>query len=162
RKRGSGVQEWTTLGLGVHTKRRSGALLPKLQQQLTDDVRRAFEQAPPSDLLAFDLKKGTRLERVRVEITLGMAAGRRKVSGRVPLILEPRRTGGDVPLVIVYHPARQHEWFPFDPMQALAPLAEVFLQQAWSGLDGDEVQDLWSDGKDLITVLAFSGRPHSL
>jgi len=161
RRRG-GATEWITLGLGPFTKRRVGAQQAKLHQQMIDELRKAIETARPADVIAFDLKKGTNLRRVRVEITIDDEGKRRRVSGIIPLIVEPRAATSERNLEIAYHPDRQDEWFPVDPLLSLEDQANTWFQRAWGELTSDVVEDLWSDGKDLVRALAFSAQPQTL
>ncbi len=161
-KRAGQNLEWITLGLGTHTKTRAGTNAQKIQEKLTDDLRRAAEGAPPRDLPSFQLKRGTRLERVRVELVLKSEGQKRKPSGLVPVIVEPREAGDGARFVIAYHPARQSEWFPVREGQTLAEQAKAFFQKAWAGLDDEALGLLWSNGRDLLKILAFSFRPRSL
>jgi ATP-dependent Clp protease ATP-binding subunit ClpC len=161
-KRAGQSLEWITLGLGAHTKTRTGNNAQKLQEKLTDDLRRAAEGAAPRDLPQFQLKRGTRLERVRVELVLRGEGQKRKPSGLIPVVVEPREAGGGARFVIGYHPARQGEWFPVNEGAPLAEQAKAFFQKAWAGLDDEALALLWSNGRDLLKVLSFSFRPKTL
>jgi ATP-dependent Clp protease ATP-binding subunit ClpC len=161
RKRG-GMTEWITLGLAGFTRRRTGAQQAKLHQQLVDDLRKAIETAKPAELASFDLKKGTQLRRVRIEITIADDGKRKRVSGIIPLIVEPRAATAERNIEIGYHPERQDEWFPIDPVAPLEDQASTWFQRAWGELSVSTVDDLWSDGKDLVRALAFSAQPQSL
>jgi ATP-dependent Clp protease ATP-binding subunit ClpC len=159
RKR-DGMIEWTTLGLGGFTRTRRGAQQAKLHQQLVDELRKAIETAKPAELVAFDLKKGTALRRTRVEVTINDEGKRRRVSGIIPLILEPRAASLDHNIIVAYHPERQEEWFPYDPLQPLEDQASAWFGKAWAELPS--LDDLWSDGKDLVRAIAFSAQPQTL
>ncbi len=161
-KRAGQNLEWVTLGLGVHTKARAGTNAQKLQEKLTEDLRRAAEAAAPLDLPRFQLKRGTRLERVRVELVLRGEGHKRKPSGLIPVVVEPREAGGGGRFVIAYHPARQSEWFPVREEAPLAEQAKAFFQKAWAALDDDALSLLWSNGRDLLKVISFSLRPRTL
>ena len=89
-KKDGGLLEWTTLGIGPHTRARRGRHPGKLQQGLTDELRDVVAKLEPRELEAFQLARGTQLERVRLELVLRGAGQRRKVSGLCPLVIEPR------------------------------------------------------------------------
>lgn len=161
RKKGT-VLEWTTLGLGAFTRTRRGAQQAKLQQQLVDELRKAVETAKPADLVAFDLKKGTALRRVRIEISINDDGKRRRVSGIIPLIIEPRAANPEHNILVAYHPNQQDAWFPYDPILPLEDQASTWFQKAWSDLSQMGLDDLWSDGKDLVRAIAFSAQPQTL
>src|SRR5947209_3016028 len=100
-KKDGAVVEWTTLGLGPHTRSRRGRNVLKLQEALTGELRDAVGKLAPNELDVFQLARGTQLERVRVELTLKPSGAartqraRRKVSGLCPLVLEPRWAADD-------------------------------------------------------------------
>lgn len=161
RKR-SGLLEWTTLGLGAFTRTKRAAQQAKLHQQIVDELRKVIETAKPADLVAFDLKKGTQLRRVRIELGITDDGKRRRVSGIIPLILEPRAATDERNLVVAYHPERQDDWFPYDPVLPLEDQACTWFQKAWAELSSGQMEDLWSDGKDLVRAIAFSAQPQTL
>jgi ATP-dependent Clp protease ATP-binding subunit ClpA/ATP-dependent Clp protease ATP-binding subunit ClpC len=152
----------TTLGLGPYTRVRAGANLVKVEEQLVADLRRAAEECPPADLPLFELKRGARLERVRVELSLKDGPKRKKVAGLCPLVLEPRHFGGERVVLVAYHPERPAEWFPLRPYESIAEQAEAYLAQAWSSLEDDELESLWSDQRDSIRMVSFGARVRSL
>src|SRR4051812_48693427 len=101
-KRAGAKLEWITLGLGALTKTRAGTNPQKLQEKLIDELRRAAEGASPRDLAQLQLKRGTRLERVRVELVLRGEGQKRKPSGLIPVILEPHEAGDGARFLIGY------------------------------------------------------------
>ncbi|MEO7095453.1 MAG: AAA family ATPase, partial [Polyangiales bacterium] len=157
-----GVYSWTTLGLGPFTKTRRGTNVAKLKEQIIADLRKAVEACAPKDLPFFDLKTGTHLDRVRLEVTVSTEGKKRRVAGPVPVIVEPRASGEGRTLQIAYHPDRPAEWFVLDPMLGEESQVNVFFQHAWAALDADDVEELFTDGKDLIRGIAFSARPKTL
>jgi ATP-dependent Clp protease ATP-binding subunit ClpC len=161
RKR-DGAFTWTTLGLGPFTKTRRGTNVAKLKEQIIDDLRRAVETCAPRDLPFFDLKKGSRLHRIRLEVSVSSEGRKRKVTGPVPVVVEPRASGDGRTIQIAYHPDRPTEWFVLDPVFGEEEQVNVFFQHAWAELDADDVEELLTDGKDLIRAVAFSARPKTL
>lgn len=107
-RRGESLR-WTTLGLGRHTRTARGRNALKLERRLVGALRAALAELDPAALQAFSLCPGTRLERVRLELTLRGEQGKRTFTGRFPLILEPRWFNRRERLLVVYHPARQGE-----------------------------------------------------
>ena len=161
RKLPQGTIELTTLGLGPATQSRSAQGITKAEEQLRDGLRKAIQAARPGELARFDLKRGTRLERVRIEVA-PKDEQRRKVSGLCPIIVEPRPVGGDRTLLVCYHPARQSQWFPAPRHEALADAAAAYFAQAWANLDDEEIRTLWSNGKDSLKVISLSARTKTL
>ncbi len=161
RRRGA-FFHWTTVGLGEHTERRVGVNAHKVEQQLVEAIRTKVERVSPRELVAFALKRGTRLARVRIELTLRGEGGRRKVSGLCPIVLEPHFIGEGRELVIGYHPERPFEWFPVRGDDDLAEQATSYLQKVWSAVSEDLVELLFTDGKDTLKLVSFSARPKSL
>lgn len=147
-----------TLGLGALTQTRSANSLPKAEEQLRDDLRRLVRGARPADLGRFDLKRGIRLERARITVALQD----RKVSGLCPIIIEPYRTGPDHTLYVCYHPSRQTEWFPEPQAETLADAAAAYFREAWSNLPPDEIERLFTSGKDSLKVLGWSAETRTL
>ena len=160
-KRGATV-EWTTVGLGPFTRSRSGTVPAKVRELLVADLRKAIEAALSREVVPLLSRRGTRLVRVRLELTLASAGARRRVSGLYPLVLEPRELGSDRRVTIAYHPARQGEWFPIKDELPLEMQAESWYGKAWSGLDDAAIERLASNGKDLLRVVAFSATPRTL
>jgi len=154
--------ELITLGLGPATQRRVAQGIPKAEEQLRDDLRKAVQSTRPAELYRFDLKRGTRLERVRVEVNL-KDTKKRKVSGLCPIIVEPRFSGTEGrPFTICYHPARQAEWFPMHRFETLADTAATYFGQAWADLTDAQIQALWSNAKDSLKVVSFTAREKTL
>ncbi|OJY25699.1 MAG: hypothetical protein BGO98_34315 [Myxococcales bacterium 68-20] len=163
-RRFGGTYELTTLGLGAATQTRSARGLPKAEEQLRAALRSAVQGTPPVELGRFDLKRGTRLERVRIEVNL-KDAKRRKVSGLCPIIVEPRHVGDGRTLLVCYHPARQTEWFPAPRLEPLADAAAAYFGQVWANLEDTEIAAFWSNAsnaKDSLSVLSFNAREKTL
>jgi ATP-dependent Clp protease ATP-binding subunit ClpA/ATP-dependent Clp protease ATP-binding subunit ClpC len=156
------LYEWTTVGLGPHTLCKNGHSVHKVQQSLIGDLRRVVEGLKPSELPWFQLVRGTRLERLRLELGLRGEGRRRKVTGLCPLIVEPRWVSVDRRMLIAYHPARQAEWFPVREDEPFDQQASLFLQKVWSELGDEEIAGLWSNGKDLLKVASFGVEPRIL
>jgi ATP-dependent Clp protease ATP-binding subunit ClpC len=156
---------WTTLALGPHTRSRSGKSTVKLQRKLVDELRTAIGELPIRELSYFQLPRGLRLERVRLELDfkrVRSGAETRRMAGLFPLILEPRwRTRSEV-MTIAYHPLRQNEWFPVDSAEGLEDQAKAFFTRAWASLDTTELTALLSHRKDSLTALSFVIQPRSL
>jgi ATP-dependent Clp protease ATP-binding subunit ClpC len=156
------VLSWTTVGLGPFTRARSGVARAKIEKSLITDLKREIEKAETHKLSALQLKRGTRLVRVRVDLSLQGGGRRRRLSGLLPLILEPRLAGPERQLVIGYHPARQNEWFPVTADVPVEVTASAYLEKTLRELPDDDIERLFTDGKDLLTMIAFSARPPSL
>lgn len=163
--RGPSGLQWTTLALGPHTRSRTGKSTVKLQRKLVDDLRTIIGELPVRELAYFQLPRGIRLERVRLELDFKrVRAGAEvsKVAGLFPLILEPRmRTRGE-PMTIAYHPSRQDEWFPVDPGLGLEDQAKAFFTRMWAGMDQGVLDSLRSSRKDSLQAVSFIARPKSL
>ncbi len=159
RKRDASVS-LTSIGVGAASTTRAGSLR-KVEEQIAGDLRKAVQASSPAELQRFDLRRGTRLERVHLEITL-KGADKRKLSGLCPIIVEPRYVGEDRTLLVAYHPARQLEWFPTLPYEPLAERAAAYFSQTWAALDDDDIRALFTDGRDSLAVVSFDATPKSL
>ena len=160
RKVGSTVQ-LTTIGLGPMTRRSTGNGTRKAEEKLLVELKKVASEAAPVDLARFDLRRGTRLHRVRIEVTLKDTA-RRKVSGLCPIVVEPRRVGGDRSLLLAYHPERPDEWFPAHRYEGLEERAQLYFAGAWAALDDAVLGALFTDGKDGLRALSFSVHERTL
>jgi ATP-dependent Clp protease ATP-binding subunit ClpA/ATP-dependent Clp protease ATP-binding subunit ClpC len=163
--RGPRGLEWTTLALGPHTRSRSGKSAVKLQRKLVEDLRTIIGELPVRELAYFQLPRGIRLERVRLELDfrrVQSGAETRKLAGLFPLILEPRWRTREEAMTIAYHPLRQDEWFPVDPEIGLEEQAKAFFTRAWAGLSAYDHEALRSNRKDNLQAISFVARPKSL
>ncbi len=161
RKLGSTI-DLTTLGLGAFTQRAVGPTIPRAEQLLRDSLKTCVAGVRPVELLRFDLKRGTRLERVRLELQL-KDHGRRKVGGLCPIIVEPRFVGDlQPPMEICYHPARQHEWFPLPRHAPIAEAAAAYFAVTWSDLPDETLVALWSNTKDSLRAFSFTASERTL
>lgn len=153
---------WTTIGLGPATLSETGRSAAKIRQVLIDALKRKIEGLEPRELEWFEMSRGLRLVRVRLEPTLQGESGRRKKGGLFPLILEPRRAVPKEPLILAYHPDRQHEWFPFDEGRPLEDQAATYFSKVWGDLEDDAVERLTTEGHDRLKSIAFSANPESV
>ncbi|WP_437876921.1 AAA family ATPase [Sorangium sp. So ce513] len=152
-----------TLGLGPNTRSREGRHPERVQRLLVEELRPIFEKARAAQLARFEMPRGIRLEKVRLELTLSGAgsAERRKVSGLCPVVLEPRWASEHERVVFAYHPARQGDAAPIRDDLPLDEQLRALFQVAWAELDDDEIAALWSRGKERLTTLSFSCTPRS-
>ena len=155
------VVRFTTLGLDGFTHAVSGRGIRKAEAQLIVDLKKAVVAAKSRELVSFVMRRGTSLERIRVELTL-KDARRRKVSGLCPIIVEPRDVGGGRQIHLAYHPARQGEWFPAPPGEDLREAAAAYFATTWAALPDDEIATLFTDGKDSLRVVSFDARTRTL
>jgi len=160
--RDGAVVEWIALGVGPHAASCSGAHPSKLEERLREQLRATIARLRPAELAAFQMARGTRLERVHVELTLRGAGDRRKVSGLVPLIVAPRWTSRAHRIEIAYHPRRQLEWFPVHDDVPIAELAAAYFQRAWADVDDEALSGYFTRGRDVVKVIAFTAQPRSL
>jgi ATP-dependent Clp protease ATP-binding subunit ClpA/ATP-dependent Clp protease ATP-binding subunit ClpC len=103
-----------------------------------------------------------KLERVRLELTLGKTGERRKVSGLYPVVIEPRWASESRRVRIAYHPSRQGEPLVLQDELALDEQLKLHFARAWAELDGDELGALLCRGKERLGVLSFSCDPRSV
>jgi ATP-dependent Clp protease ATP-binding subunit ClpA/ATP-dependent Clp protease ATP-binding subunit ClpC len=154
--------EWTTLGLGPLTASRSGRNAMKVQKALVGELKGRIGKMELGQLPWLELPRGIRLVRVRLELTLRGPGGKRKVTGRFPLVIEPRWVGRERRVELVYHPDRQDEWFPLLSEDELEERATLYYQSAWASLGDGAISELSTNGKDRVKVISFDARPPSL
>ncbi len=145
-----------TVGLGALTAEEVGPSPHKVERVLVDRLRASFSAAPAQQLARFQLSPGISLERLHLDLSIRHAGKRIRVAGRFPIILEPRRTGGDERVVLAYHPLRQGEWFPVDDDAPLAEQAAIFFRHAWSGMSEATVGQLKATDKESLRAVTFS------
>jgi ATP-dependent Clp protease ATP-binding subunit ClpC len=158
----NGFHELTTLGLGPGTRTRTGRHPRKVQTELAADLRKDLEKTRARELERFQMPRGMRLERVRLELTLTSAGDRRKVTGVYPIVIEPRWASEDERVFMAYHPARQEESLPIRLDVPLEEQLRPFFAKAWAALDGDELGGLLTRGKERLDAISFSAEPRSL
>ena len=158
-----GTVYWTTLGLGDFSRSRQGRNAVKLRQRMTSDLRKALRDAEPSRLETLQLPVGLELKRLRLELSLrGSRGGRRRRSGRFPLIVAPRAASPGHRLRVAYHPLRQGAWFPIGDDASLEEQAALFFQDRWRDLADDEIRHLETGRRDRVRFLAFNARTRGL
>lgn len=160
-KRVGTTVELTTLGLGPATKTISANGIPKAEENLRTALKQAVQALKPGELWRFDLKRGTRLERVLLDINL-KDARKRRVAGVCSLVVEPRFTGGGRALEICYHPANQAQWFPYYPHESLELAAATYFATAWAAYSDVSIAQLWSNSKDSLKIVSFTAQENNL
>ncbi len=158
----NGFHELTTLGLGPGTRSRTGRHPRKVETELAADLRKDLEKTRARELERFQMPRGMRLERVRLELTLTSAGDRRKVTGVYPVVIEPRWASEDERVFMAYHPARQEESLPIRVDAPLEEQLRPYFAKAWAALDGDELGGLLARGKERLDAISFSAEPRSL
>ncbi|MFO0651537.1 MAG: AAA family ATPase [Polyangiales bacterium] len=156
------VFQWTTLGLGEHTKRERGAHPAKLQQKISAALREVIAKLAPRDLGAIELVRGTRLQVVRVELSLRHEGRRRKVTMLCPVVIEPRWASDETRFVVAYHPARQARWFPLHDDEPVGAAATAFFEDDWAALRDEEIEALRFRGRAVLKSFSFEVTPKSL
>ena len=152
----------STVGLGPFSHVRRGPSPQKAQSALLDHLRQQAQGAKPGELVWFQMSRGTRLERVRIDVNLRGAGKKRRHSGLCPLIIEPRWASEDRRFLIAYHPMDQEDWFPVREDEPLDQQAVLFFQKAWAHLEEELVQERWSNGKDFLKIISFSAETKNL
>ena len=157
RKR-EGRLEWTALGLGPLGLTRTGKSPTKLQRSIADTLRARIGNLSPAELARLELVKGRRLKREHLELNVKSEGKRLRVTGTFPLVVEPRRRAPDDKVTIAYHPLVQERWFVRRPDVPLADQARRFLSKALAGWSKEALDQLVSDGKDVLRAFSFTER----
>jgi ATP-dependent Clp protease ATP-binding subunit ClpC len=153
-----GNEEWTALIPINSYAYQSGQGETKLRERMVDRLRQVLRDTAPRDQELFQLPLGTELERLPFDLKL--EAGR--VTGVVPLVVEPRWIDGDRQVLFCYHPERRFEWFLAEDRSELPALATQFFRHYWKDLDEDAVKALLSNGRERLIQIAFSAESKSL
>jgi len=153
-----GLEEWTAMIPVTQYAYQSGQGETKLRERMIDRLRQVLREAPPQQQELYQLPLGTELERVPFDLKLD--GGR--VTGVVPLIVEPRWVSADKQILVCYHPERRTEWFPAEDRNEIAALSILFFRHYWKAMDEECVRALMSNGRDRLIQVAFSTEAKSL
>ncbi len=153
-----GLEEWTALIPVTQYAYQSGQGETKLRERMVDRLRQVLREAPPQHQELYQLPLGTELERLPFDLKLDDG----RVTGVVPLIIEPRWVNPDKQILFCYHPERRSEWFLADDRADVPALAATFFRHYWKDLDDDSVKGLLSNGRDRLIQIAFSTEAKSL
>jgi ATP-dependent Clp protease ATP-binding subunit ClpC len=155
-----GSLSWTTLGLGPLTQTASGRTQLNAQRALVDALKKLAPTLEPAALSQLRVPRSPSLERLRLDLNLSGADGKRKVTGTYPLVLEPRWINAETRIFCVYHPERQLEWFPLPDGEegSLPERARLFFREAWAELGDAELEALTTDSKDTLRSLSLDLR----
>jgi ATP-dependent Clp protease ATP-binding subunit ClpC len=158
RTKRDGAETWTALIPPRNWAQVHGEGETKLRDLLIDRLHSLLRDAPPRDQELFQLPLGAELLRLPFDLKLDKG----RITGTVPLIVEPRWTGPDRQHLFVYHPIRRTEWFVVADRGELEAVAPLFFRQHWRALAEDDVSELLSTGRDRLERIAFSFEPRSL
>ncbi len=150
--------EWTAMTPVLYPAYVSGVGEVRLRERMIERLRDVMRKAPPLYHELFQLPVGTELLRVPIDVKIEKG----KIHGTVPLIAEPRWISETVQKLVVYHPNHRSNWFLADDHDEVADIAPTFFRHHWSELDEDDLDEMFSDGKDRLIQLAFSAEPQSL
>ena len=157
--------QWYTVGLGDLDAAWQGANLAKVEANLTEALRKSLANAYPEVVEPIEVVLGRRMLVVRLSISLPHGGQLRRVSGKFPLVLEPRPRGpatDKTPLLRVYHPLRPREWFTPPDGMSLEDAAAAFFRLRWTHLDADEIEDLKAHDRDRLRLVAMSVKTKAL
>jgi hypothetical protein len=155
-----GQEEWTALTPQHHYAYVQGQGEVRLRERMVERLRAVLRAATPREQELFQMPLGTEL--VRLPLDLKLEGGR--VTGKVPLVVEPRWTSDRQQQLFVYHPERRTEWFLAEDRNDVETLAPVFLRQFWKSLDegveGPAVERQGSPAGDrVLDGAAVTARP---
>ena len=159
-----GQFEWRTVGLGPGRDQvLRGPSVGKLQINLADKLRERIRDETPAAMRHYEMSSGISLSHAKLAANLRTERGRFRVSGRFPIVLEPRTlVPGASWMTIAFHPARPEQWFVRDADVTLDQQALHFFRSAWKDLGPEEVEALASDRHDSLRVVSFDAKPPSL
>lgn len=155
--RREGEDEWTALTPLLFPVYVSGTGEVRLRERMTERLRDVLRKAPPLYHELFQLPLGTELLRVPIDVK----TDKTRIHGTVPLIAEPRWISENKQKLVVYHPSYRAFWFLAEDHDDAAAIAPAFFRHHWAEFDDDDIA-VYSDGKDKLVTIAFSGEPFSL
>ncbi|MCX5745003.1 MAG: hypothetical protein NT062_21150 [Proteobacteria bacterium] len=157
-QRGAGEDTWHALVPGKHAASISGGGEVRLRERMVERLRDVLGKTSPNAQELFQFVLGTELVRVPVDAKLD--GGR--LSGQLPLIVEPRWTTATTQRLIVYHPRWRDAWFICDDRAEIPALVNTYARTYWSALPEESLEELRSNGKDRLFQIAFMTEPHTL
>src|SRR5262249_25633718 len=125
-------------------------------------LRAVLAKAKAPEIRRFQMAKGMRLERVRLELVLTGGGERRKVTGVYPIVIEPRWASALRRIEVAYHPLRQREALVLRADVPLDAQLRAHLARAWADLPDAALEELICRGRERIDVISFSCDPRSL
>ena len=153
---------WHTVSLGPHDLRLVGRSEVKLQRKLIRKLQKLLADLDRSDLVWFHVPRGQRLLRVRAELVLTGGLARRRLTGRFPLVCQPRAVSDEARRLVLFHPKQTSRWFSPKDEDSLEDEASLFLRHLWKEQDEDTIRSYESDGKDRLLTLSFNASITSL
>ena len=157
-RRRDGEEEWTAMTPIQFPAYVQGQGEVRLRERMVERLREVLRKAQPAQQALFQLPVGTELLRVSVDVKLEGG----KLHGALPFIVEPRWTGEDKQLFVVYHPIYRDHWFVAASHDEIHATIPTFLRHHFAGEDPSQLEDMISDGKDRLAPIAFSTEPLSL
>src|ERR1041385_6945447 len=151
--------EWTALVAAADGAYIAGTGEARLRERMIDRLRDTLRKARPVEQDLFQLPVGTEL--VRIAIDVKAKAG--NIHGHLPLVVEPRWTGAERQHLFVYPPPRRDSWFITENRDDIPSLALALAREHFTDVeDEDDIEELFSEGKDRLVTIAFSAEPMSL
>lgn len=157
-----GYLTWTALGLGVPLEPKRFVSEPKLREHLARDLEAALVAAPPRTVVTVGAPRGVTMERVRLDLKLDGAQGRRRKTGVFPVILDARRLPERRRLVLAYHPLREADTIVIDESRPLDAQMSALFSARWGDLDDDALKRLELQARDALRTIPIAVRPPSL
>ena len=153
----------SAVGIGAPTVTRVAHSQRQVEARLKGELRRLIGASQLPELARFDVRRGIRVIKLRLELTF-RGERRRKVTGPFPLIVEPREVSAGHTLQVIYHPLRPEFWFTSSSSSEseLAQAASLYFSTAWAQLSEDEVIALRYEGRDRLRLIGFTAKPKSL
>lgn len=157
-----GYLTWTALGLGMNLAPKRFVSEPKLREHLARDLESALATAPPRTVVTVGAPRSVSMERVRLDLKLDGAQGRRRKTGVFPVILDARRLPERRRLVLAYHPLRELETIVVDESRPLDAQIGALFSARWGELDDDALDALLLQSRDALRTIPIAIRPRSL
>ncbi len=154
-----GEDTWTALVPERYRPSISGtASEARMRERMLDRLREIVKNVKPGDQDLFQLPIGTELVRVPVELK-GNAG---KITGQVPLVIEPRWTSDRGQHYFCYHPLLRSTWFITAEREHIPELGQAAVRHHWAAFEEEAIERMLANGKERLTTLAFSAEGMSL
>src|SRR6188768_165372 len=125
----------------------------KARQRLIERVRKEASNLEFRHFARLLVPSGRRLTRQHLELVLRAEGDKQRVTGFFPVVVEERRSQGELVLRLAYHPLRPAAWFEPPEGEELSLAASRHYSRVFSA--DDNVEYLRSTGSEKLVTLRF-------
>ncbi len=151
-------ESWTALTPIAHSAWVGSGSEVKMRDQMISRLRDALRRAGPAQQELFQFPLGSQLEHVAIDVKVDQG----RITGEIPLIVEPRWIARDTQKLFCYHPLMRWEWFVCDERHEISDLVNPFMRHVFADWAPSSAQRMLTNRKDRLLTIAFSVEALSL